>query len=70
MSEDHDLLLTMSIKLDQIHDEVVGTEANPGLKAKVDDLESWRDKSKGWVAGFVAALTALASAFGYHIIHK
>ena len=64
---DHDILLRMSEKLDQVHDEVVGTEANPGLRLRVDNLESWRDRSKGWAAGFIAALTAIASWLGWHI---
>lgn len=59
MSDDHDLLIQMSEKLDQIHDEVVGTAANPGLRARVDALEGWRDRIKGWLAGAAAVGTVL-----------
>lgn len=65
--EQNDLLIKMSSKVDDIHDEIKGTPARPGLLTRVDDLEGWRDTSKGWIAGAVAALTALAGAFGWHI---
>lgn len=68
--EQNDLLVKMSTKVDFIHEEIKGTESRPGLLTRVDDLEGWRDTSKGWIAGAVAALGALASAFGWHIFRE
>lgn len=72
--DDHDLLLRMSEKVDKIHDEVIGTEAFPGLRLRVDGLESWRDKSTGWISALKwmwGGIIALAGALGWHVhVHK
>jgi len=58
-TEDHDLLLKMGSKVDEIHRELITGNGGPSIKERVSSLEETRAGVKGWVAGASAAVTSL-----------
>lgn len=68
-NEAYELLIRLDEKVSSIHAELVGNEKNPGLRSRVDSLESAHDSAKGWLAGAGAILAAVWAGIEW-LLHK
>lgn len=50
---ERDLLIRIDTRVQDLHDIIKGTEAEPGLRTRVENVEKTVERAKGWWAGIV-----------------
>ena len=68
-TSDRDLLIRIDARTTELHEIIKGTESEPGLRARVQNVEKTVERAKGWGTG---AAAVLGSIWGYveYLLHR
>ena len=62
---ERDLLIRIDARTQELHEIIKGTESEPGLRFRVENVEKTVERAKGWGSGAAAVFGVIWASLEY-----